>query len=138
MKVLEVKIQGELVKVSFDDGHQAVFEPYRHGFGYQVEDLRQFLLYQGERLVCRYNARLYRCGPQKDEHRIVTIVDGYTPQRVAEYWRAAKHHLNEECFEKPYREGRECPEESWYPWIVTREGWQDVERLEEGKTSLCG
>ena len=137
MKVTEVKENHSgVVVVSFDDGHRAVFEPYTHGFGYQVEGLRHFFLYNGEQMVCQYDSRLYRCGPQEKEHRVASIADGYTSQRIAEYWRTASQHINEEYFEKPHRENRESPKELWYPWIVTSEGWQDVRVLEEGRTSL--
>ncbi len=135
MNITEIREDGELVVVTFDDGHRAVFEPYTHGFGYQIEGLRHFFLYYGEQLVCQYNSRLHRCGPSKEEHRVITIADGYTPQRIAEYWRAASNYVDEEYFEKPYREKRKCPEKLWYPWKVIGEGGQDVEMLEEDKTS---
>ncbi len=120
MKVTKVECISETVQVSFDDGHKAVFEPYAHGVVYQIEGLRQFFLYRGEKLVCEYSARLRRYG--EDGNRIVMIVDGYTQQRVAEYWRSARTYINEEYFEKPFNQKKNGPENLRYPWIVTRGG----------------
>ncbi len=136
MVVEDVYEDGEAVAVEFDDGHKAIFVPYRHGWGYQVEGLRHFFLYRGEGEVAAYDSRLHRAAPLEDEHRLVHATDGYTPQRIAEYWAAARSYLQEEYFNKPFEDGREKPEELWYAWrVVAAEGGMDLERLQRGQTA---
>ena len=136
MKVVDVKTMGRKVVFLFDDQHRAVFEPYSHGIGYQVEGLMAFSLFSGDELVCRYNARIHYSGPRSDEHMIVRIEQGYTPQCVASYWKSAKDHIHREYYEKPLAKDCEGPEELWYPWMVATQGWLDLKMLEEGKTKL--
>lgn len=136
--VTAVTTRGDTATIEFADGHRAAFEGYSHGFGYQIEGLRHFFLYRGSEKIVQYDARLHYAGPQDDEHRFVQVEEGYTVERIASYWEAAKMHLNDEYFEKPYNEGREGLSELWFPWRVTSEGWMDLRNIKEGRVPLPG
>lgn len=130
-QVTDVTEQNEDVRVTFSDGYVAVFEPYSHGFGYQVEGLRCFRLYLGNDEVAVYDARLHREGPREDEHKLRHLDESCTLETVVAHWQAAREYIHEEYFEKPYQGGLEHPKELWYPWKLTREGWQDIAELQE-------
>lgn len=137
-QVTSVTTRGENVVVEYGDGHKATFEPYRHGWGYQVEGLQHFLLYCGDRRVLQLNSRLYRAGPGKDEHCIVFLDPSYTQQQVAAYWDAAKKWLNENYLEKSSHASEDPPEikDLWYPWVVVSAGWLDLDALCEGRGKI--
>jgi len=130
-EVKEVYTYGDIVHVVFTDNHTAVFEPYTHGYGYQVEGLRRFHLKQGTTIVCTFNGRLYRSGPRDDEDQLVKLASGYTQQQAASYWEAARKYLNKEYFEKSEKKREQ---RLWYPWmLVCTEGGQYFHQLMEGK-----
>ena len=134
IQVLSVETRGDDVIVKFTDGHIAGFTPYSHGFGYQVEGLRSFRLYHAGETVCNYDARLYWSGPQEDEHKLKLLAEGYTQERAASYWKAARDYLHKEYFQKP---DSKKLSRLWYPWkLVCCEGGFDVERLAEGKVQF--
>jgi hypothetical protein len=81
----EVEIVGCSVVVKFNDGHEAVFVPYSHGFGYAIEGLTEFYLSIGGKKMFGYHSRLYRCGPCPNEHRIHQATPGYGPQVGSAY-----------------------------------------------------
>lgn len=96
VQVIKVSEDGEDIIVEFDDGVWAVFKPYRHGLGYQVEGLRHlYLLSRNNEPLFTLNARLSRNGPKDDEHKIVFIDKSLTQQIVAEYWNKAKIFVTE-------------------------------------------
>jgi hypothetical protein len=136
IQVQSVYTSGDDVAVTFTDGFKARYEPYTHGFGYQVEGLRRFHLQSATKNVCEYNGRLYRAGPQSNEHKIVTLAEGWTQQQVAAYWQAAREYLNKEYFEKP---DKKRDEKLWYPWmLVCTEGGSDRQRLADGVAEFLG
>ncbi len=136
LKVTKVETIGNDVFVHFDDSHRARFVPYfDNPPGGSVEGLRHLFLYRGEELVCQFDGRLHHAGPMPDECRIAKAADGYTPQRIAEYWQHAKTHVNEEYFEKPQRTGKEGSRELWFPWVVTSAGWIELGVLQEGRSA---
>ncbi len=131
--ISNIKVVGEDVVIEFEDGHRAVFMPYRHGFGYQVEGLMHFTLFNRDDKVFEWHGRLYRAGPAAGEHRIAFVSDDYTQESVAAYWRVAKTHIHDEYFKKPFDADTEHPEELWYPWkVVCTEGGFDLQKLEGG------
>ena len=134
--VTGVSSRGEDAIFTFSDGHKAIFEAYSHGFGYQIEGLRRFSLFNGDVEVVVYNSRLYHAGPVKGEHEFVRVDAGYTLERIADYWSLARNHVNEEYYHKPNKQGREGDPQLWFPWRVTSEGWMDLERIQEKKVSL--
>ena len=126
--------QGDQVIVEYFDGHEAIFEPYSHGWGYQCEGLRSFtLLNKGKKEVFLYHSRLYREGPRKDEHKIVYIDSGYSQKKVAKYWRSVKSYLS-------WKYSSSTPEkqdELWWPWrLICGEGWVDFKSLEEDRAEM--
>lgn len=136
LRVTNVTSQGESATIEFEDGHRVVFEGYSHGFGYQVEGLRHFFLFNGEEQVVQYDSRLRRVGPSEDEHRFVQVAEGYDLERIAAYWEAARKYLNDEYFEKPYQSGTEGDPNLWFPWKVSGEGWMDLSAIKEGRKEL--
>lgn len=134
-KVTEIKCQDDNVIVQFDDGHRLTFVPYSHGFGYSVEGLRGLRLEKDGEAVCIYYARLHRTGPQPDEHKLALLADGYTQQRVSEYWNEARAET-----ERRFRPGGWMADHRddhwWYAWMLTREGWIDLDRLENGTAEM--
>lgn len=138
--VKNVRANSDMVMVDFQDGHRAVFSPYTHGFGYQIEGMREFeLLDREETKVCEYNGRLYRVGPAEDEFKLVLLSEGYTQQGVAAYWRSATSHIHN-LFWRVDQEGDgrgETNQDFWYVWRVTSEGWMfGLTELEKGKLEL--
>ncbi len=136
---INVREHGSLVIVEFDNGINARFTPYRHGFGYQIEGLCTFELLQNEEILFRYNSRLYRCGPQDDEHCVSEMKEGMTQEMAAEYWKKARNFV----VSKFYPNGREgenykiTDTSYWYPWrVVVSEGYYDLERLTQGKCKI--
>lgn len=136
LKVTSVTSRGESATFEFADGHRVVLEGYSHGFGFQVEGLRHFYLFNGDAQVVRYDSRLYYAGPRDDEHRFVEVAEGYDLERIAAYWEAARNHVNEEYFNKPHREGRQGDKKLWFPWKLSGEGWLDLSAIKEGRTEL--
>lgn len=134
--VTKVTTRGDTAIIKFEDGHEANFEGYSHGLGYQIEGLRHFFLFREDEKVVQYDARLYYAGPQEDEHRFVHVAEGYTREVIVKYWEAAQMYLHEEYFQKPYDEGREEPMELWLPWRITCEGGLDLDRIKESQAPL--
>lgn len=136
---INVQERGSLVIVEFDNGINARFTPYSHGFGYQIEGLYTFELLKNEEVLFRYNSRLYRCGPQDDEHCISEMKEGITQEIAAEYWKKAKDFI----ISKFYPNGREGEnykihdDNYWYHWrVAATEGYYDLERLTQGKCKM--
>ena len=129
--------RGECVIVEFNDGNQAVFEPYRHGFGYQIEGLRTFILMnKNGDIICKVNVRLYYAGPQNDENKIVSIIAGMTQQKVAEYWEMARQFISSKFYPKG-RDNYEIKDDKyWYHERVLNEGYFSLQRLKEGKMEI--
>lgn len=128
IQITQVRSETYGATVEFSDGHSAGFEAYYHDFGYSIEGLRSFELYKGDKKVFAYNSRLYRVGPQPDEHKVAFMAEGYTQQRVAGYWQAARDYLNREYLEKEER-----PKNLWWSWrVICAEGGSDLEELEKG------
>jgi len=134
IEAIKTSISGECVVVEFKDGNQAIFEPYRHGFGFQIEGLRTFILTdkKGD-TICEINARLYYAGPQEDEYKIVLIADGLTQKKVAEYWETARQFISSKFYPKG-RDNYEIKDETyWYHERVVHEGYFYLQELKEGK-----
>ena len=124
------------IYIEFENGFIAIFEPYAHGFGYNVEGLRRFHLKKDNDIICTYNDRLYYMGPQEDEHKIVALDNAYTQQQIASYWRAARDYLNKEYYNKPEKKRNL---KLWYPYrIVCFEGESSLSDLEKGEAKMIG
>lgn len=123
--------RGDTVVIQFADGVRAFFVPYSHGFGYSIEGLQRFGIEDDHgKLVVQYNARLHRCGPQPDEHKIVVLDDGWTIARVVAYWEAARKYCTKLFYGEGGRQPDREPNAKWgYHWGVTRNGWSDLESL---------
>jgi len=125
MEIKEVSERNGDVTVLFQDGHKAIFEPYSHGFGYQVEGLRRFVLKnEDDETVVIVNGRLHRCGPMGDEGKIAQLGKGYTVQDIVKYWSGAREGIIE--LEKGDND------KYWYPWILTGKGWIYIDSLKKG------
>lgn len=133
--VTSVSMRRDQAVFEFEDGHKAVFDPYSHGFGYQIEGLSHFFLYNGEEQVVQYDSRLYRSGPTDDEHKFVQVADGYPIERIVEYWMAAKEHINNK-YNEAREEGEEAAGKLWLAWMVGTQGWIDLRMIEKGQISL--
>lgn len=134
VEAINTSTRGECVMVEFKDGNQTIFEPYRHGFGFQIEGLRTFTLTnkKGD-VICKVNARLYYSGPQDDEYKIVSMTDGLTQKKVAEYWETARQFISSKFYPKG-RDNYEIKDETyWYHERVAHEGYFYLQRLKEGK-----
>lgn len=132
VKVTAVGTVGYGAEVQFADGHRAVFEAYAHGAFYSIEGLQGWDLYKDGHKVFAYSSRLYRVGPQPDEHKITLMASGYTQQSVAQYWRAAVDYLNREYLNSPNQ-----PKDLWWPWrVIAGEGWMDLQALENGTAQV--
>lgn len=118
----------ETVTVTFEDGHHVVFVGYSHALGYQVDGLRQFFIYNHEELVVQYDARLQRIGPSPNEHRFVKVATDYPIERIVEYWETAKQHIKAEY-------GVDS-DEMWYAWMISCEGWADLNAIKAGRKPL--
>lgn len=126
-------INREDIEVVFDDGVSAIFEPYRHGSGYQIEGLRNFTLKNKSGIICKVNSRLYRSGPMNSENKIVEI-HSITQEKVAEYWQQSKDFVTNKFYPKG-REGENYKihdDSYWYHWRVVTEGWISLNLLKEG------
>ena len=137
VKAIGSKEDMQDVIISFDDGVWAIFKPYRHGLGYQVEGLRNlYLMSKDNTPIFTLNSRLYRNGPQDDEYGIVDIDVSLTQQKVAEYWEEAKRYIIEKFF--PNKEDHSVSDDSyWYSWVVvSKEGQFDLIRLSKGEMKL--
>lgn len=128
---------GENVVVTFDDGVMAVFKPYRHGMGYQVEGLRHLcLLSKDNKLIFKLNSRLYRSGPEDNEHKIAFIDKSMIQQDVAKYWNKAKIFVTEK-FHPDKNNFSVTDDDYWYRWvIVATEGGFDLARLCKGNMEV--
>lgn len=128
------------VMVIFEDGHRAIFMPYTHGLGYQIEGLQGFRLFDPDKMmVCEYNGRFYRMGPCENEHKLVLLAEGYTQQGVAAYWESAVSHIHNLFWQVDAQEEgeNESDHDFWYVWRVTSEGIMfGLTRLKEGKLEL--
>ena len=131
-KVTDVIRNDDSVMVTFEDGHRAAFVPYRHSFVHQVEGLRNFYLYNSDVQVVWFNGRLHRSEGDSD-HRVERAAEGYTPERIASYWAAAREHIDRE-FDQCERNTPTYMQWS-YPWrVVCCEGFHDLDMLEHGQT----
>jgi hypothetical protein len=123
---IEAKAINNSIHVIFADENKAIFIPYTHGFGYSVEGLRQFIIRDSQdEIVVQYDGRLYRVGPQPDEHKLVIQKDGWPIARIVAYWEAAKvfcHALYKDS-------GND--DKWWYHWVLTSEGWIDLDSLKD-------
>jgi hypothetical protein len=129
---VEVSKRESAVVIRFSDGLRAIFLPYSHGFGYQIEGLQRFGIEDAYgKLLVEYDARLYRCGPQENEHKIVHMEEGWSIPRIVAYWEAAKKYCAKLFYGKTgFPEiGVEPNQEWWYVWRVTQEGWIDLDAL---------
>lgn len=126
-------IYRECVEVIFDDGNRAIFEPYTHGIGYQIEGLRTFtLIDENNNTLCKINSRLYRAGPMEDENKISEITN-ITPEKVAEYWKSAKDFVTSKFYPKGKEgENYKIHDDYWYHWRVVTEGYFTYQYLKEG------
>lgn len=131
MEATKIDYYGDDVQVSFDDGTDAYFQPYRHGWGYQVEGLRCFYLIRDNKKIVQYDARLHYSGPQEDEHKLVLNVERLSNQQIAEYWRKAKEFAFVQYRPNKWDSDEGMNEKHWYAWIVTHKGWIDLENLEK-------
>lgn len=132
--VKEVLCRHDSVVVVFADGHEMRFEPYTHGFGYQIEGLRKFVLLKDEKEVCLYSGRLYRCGPSEDENVITFIDNGYTQEQVAHYWDIARKGIDK--LFNPDGQFDNTNKDYWYAWKVLGEGWEGFNNLREGRARV--
>lgn len=138
-EVKEIGVRGEVVEVEFADGFRAQFDPYSHGFGYQIEGLRTFVLFDKEgKPVCEVNCRLYRCGPMPDEGRIKALRQGWTQQQAAAYWTASKKAVNRLYFPPDGDIGhcKQSDKKYWYAWKVIGEGWMYIDWLVKGEMDM--
>lgn len=135
-KVTKVSSLGDSAIIDFEDGHQVVLEAYTHGWGYQIEGLRHFFLFNGTEKVVQYDDRLYYGGPRPDEFRFVEVADGYDIERIVSYWQAARTYLHQEFFEKPRAEGRKGADELWLPWKISVEAGMPLHYIKEGYRPL--
>ncbi len=133
--VASVSMRRDQAVFEFEDGHRAVFDPYSHGFGYQIEGLRHFSLYNGEEQVVQYNSRLYYAGPMDDEHKFVQVTDGYTIERIVDYWTAAKEYINNK-YNEAREEGEEAAGKLWLAWMVGTQGGIDLYSIKEGRVPI--
>ena len=124
-------VSDNIVTVCFPQNIQLTFEPYTHGYGYQIEGFRTYCLYKNDKLIFKYNSRLYRNGPQKDEHKIVVMEDGITQEKAAEYWDKAKQYITKMF--APNGISNKTVDTYWYHWRVLGEGYFDLERLKKGE-----
>lgn len=130
--------ESEKVVVKFEDGINAVFVPYSHGIGYQIEGLRNFFLVKNGQTLCEVNSRLYRCGPLDDEHKVKTLSPEITLKDVTEYWEKAKDFVTGRFYPKG-KSGENykiTDDKFWYQWRVVTEGYFDLQRLKEGKMEI--
>lgn len=106
------KVNGDtyMAKILFDDGHQAHFEPYRHGAGYSIEGLSCIALYKGDQLVFKYDV---------DNNRVVVMEDDYTQEGFITYWKAALKFLSEN---KNFAIAYDIVSESGVPFSLLQEG----------------
>ena len=77
----------DVVIVTFSDGHKATFVENRGGWSSSSAIERFFLEFQG-RTVSDFHSQ-YQHPVNHTPFGFVHLADGYTPQRVAEYWQAA-------------------------------------------------
>lgn len=134
IEAIDILIDGESVIIRFINGIEAIFEPYRHGFGFQIEGLRMFILQNknGE-ILCKVNSRLYYAGPQEDEHKIVSMAKGWSQKKVAEYWGVARQFISSKFYPKG-RDNYDIKDETyWYHERVVHEGYFDLERLKKAE-----
>lgn len=94
--------------VEFQDGTLAYFEAYSEKEG-SWDGLRGLTFFtMPTSMVFKYKGYEGQIGlPGRNERTILSMSDGYTQERVAEYWQAARDYLNREYdghkpdFEKP-------------------------------------
>ncbi len=132
---IKVRAYAEEIIIEFDDQLETVFVPYTHGVGYQIEGLRSFELrtINGTTLF-KYNARLYRCGPQEDENKIVTMGIDWTQQKAALYWRKSKEYVTK--LFNPHGTYDKTNKNYWYHWKVLTEGVFDLIHLEKNECKM--
>lgn len=132
---IETHGEDDRVVVKFKDGVFAIFVPYSHGIGYQIEGLRNFILTKDDKILCKINSRLYRNGPQKDEHKIEILSSELTREDIVEYWEKAKDFITGKFYFKG-KDGENykfTDDKYWYLWRVATEGYFDLQHLKEGK-----
>lgn len=134
--VTSVSTRDDCAIFLFEDGHRVIFEGYKHGWGYQIEGLRRFRLFEGEEQVVQYDSRLRRVGPSDGEHQFVQVSEGYDRELIVSYWEAARTYINLEYLERPSEEGREGDPDLWFPWRIASEGWNDLRAIKEGQKEL--
>lgn len=131
--VASVESYGQSAAILFEDGKKVVFEGYSHGFGYQLEGLRTFELYDGDKLIFHFDGRLHYGGPSEDEYRVVPVVGGCSIQMALNYWQAARRYLNDKYFKEPRDRGEdEGPRELWFPWRLQSLSGMPAQYMLEG------
>jgi len=117
---------GKVVTVKFDDGIEAVFEPYLEiHYRERVAGLQRFSLRNKEGgTVVRYDCQLHKPG------QLVEAGEGWTPVRIVDYWEAARDFVAHLCWGEGGLELDKQPNMRWwYHWRVTSVGLSGIDDL---------
>ncbi len=117
-------IEGDVVRIKFDDDHEAIFEGFQSESIKGLLRLRRFLLKKTDRLVVQYDGQLTKTGVQPHEHCFVVAVNGYSIERIVAYWTAAKEYTERDA--SVLSKARK----------IVSSGWFELDEIQEGHKML--